>query len=107
MFVIEEYLTVDGKRPFRDWIDRIDGKIQQRILARIARFEDGHFGDHKKIFPKLFEARFFFGSGYRVYFAKMEERIVLLLCGGDKSRQSQDIKTAKSYLADYMEKIDA
>ena len=92
-----------GKRPFRIWLDAIDKKIQSRIVARITRFRYGHFGDCKKVSKNILEARFFFGAGYRIYFALMERKIILLLCGGDKSKQKKDIQMAQKYLNDYLE----
>lgn len=58
----------------------------------------GHFGDHKRINSKLFELRFFFGSGYRVYYTVRNGEIIFLLVGGDKSSQSKDIDTANNLL---------
>ena len=92
-----------GKRPFRIWLDKLDQKIQSRIIARISRFRYGNFGDHKKVTKNIFEARFFFGAGFRVYFAHMEGKIILLLCGGDKSKQKKDIQMAQKYLNNYLE----
>ena len=103
MFAIKEYLDENGKRPFRMWLDKLDRRYQSKILARIARFQDGNFGDHKRIGKNIFEARFFFGPGYRLYFAKLDREIVLLLCGGDKSRQKKDVKKAQVYLKNYLE----
>ena len=60
-----------------------------------------HFGDHKRVAKDIFEARFFWGSGYRLYFAKLDGKIVLLLCGGDKSTQKKDIRMAQTYLTNY------
>ena len=48
-----------GTSPFKVWLDKIDNKFQERILARIMRFQDGNFGDHKKVAKDVFEARFF------------------------------------------------
>ena len=103
MFNVEDFLDEDGSRPFKVWLDRLDKKFQARVLARITRFQDGNFGDHRRINENIFEARFFFGSGYRVYFAKLHRKVVLLLCGGDKSKQNEDIKQAKMYLRKYLE----
>lgn len=75
-----------------------DKNTISRILARIYRFEQGNMGDHKNIAPNLFEARLFFGPGYRIYFTIRDDVIVLLLCGGDKSSQSRDIEKARQLL---------
>lgn len=82
-------------------LESLDVKFQARIDARISRFEKGNFGDSKSLGGGVFEARFFFGSGYRLYFAKVQNKVVLLLTGGDKSSQTKDIDRAKSFLEDF------
>ena len=79
---------------------------QDRILARIESIESGgNFGDCAPIRGSggVFELRFHFGPGYRIYFGEVDNTIVLLLCGGDKSSQSQDIVRAKNYWREYKE----
>jgi putative addiction module killer protein len=66
---IQVYLQTSGKAPFEEWAATLDKPLRSRITARISRFEDGHFGDHKSVGESVFEARFFFGSGYRVYYS--------------------------------------
>ena len=104
---IRIYLHKNGNEPFTEWIEDWDGAIQARINARIARFEDGHFGDHKSVGDGVLEARLFFGSGYRVYFSVQGNQIVLLLTGGDKSTQNKDIEQAKEFLKLYLEVSNA
>ncbi|MCG8565163.1 MAG: type II toxin-antitoxin system RelE/ParE family toxin [Desulfobacterales bacterium] len=69
-----------------------------RLLARLARVENGNFGDYKALTDNLFELRFFFGSGLRIYYTIQEDRIVLLLVGGKKASQNKDIEKAKTLL---------
>ncbi len=84
---------------FNQWFKRLkDTAIKQRILARFARIENGNFGDFKRVDTDLFELRFFFGGGLRIYYTIRDERIVLLLKGGDKSNQNKDIQQAKQFL---------
>ena len=64
-------------------------------MARLYRVEQGNFGDAKSLAKNLFELRFFFGSGYRVYYTIKGATVVFLLCGGDKSSQEIDIAQAK------------
>ena len=64
---------------------------------RIRRMASGNFGDHKAIGEGVYELRLFFGSGYRIYYALVGTKIVLLLAGGDKKSQSGDIEKAKSF----------
>lgn len=90
---------INGKLPIKEWIISLkDKKIRYRIDERIKRIIAGNFGDYKKIDNELSEFRLNFGSGYRIYFSEINNVIILLLCGGDKSTQSRDIKKAKEYL---------
>lgn len=66
-----------------------------RIISRFDRIQMGNFGDYKKLDENLFELRFFFGPGFRIYFTIKDEKVVFLLCGGNKSTQSKDIKKAR------------
>jgi putative addiction module killer protein len=100
--VIREYVGARGVSPFREWLDSLDRGTKARIQARIFRFEQGNLGDHKSVGRGVWEARIHFGAGYRVYFGKDGERIILLLMGGDKSSQSRDIKEAQTYWAEYL-----
>ena len=101
------YQTANEKEPFNDWLDDIkDEKTRVRILSRLDRVEQGHYGDYKSVGEGVYELRYFFGAGYRVYFAEDGDTIVLLLCGGDKSSQKRDIKTAQTYWEDYQERKD-
>ena len=66
-----------------------------RILARLERIKNGNFGDHKSIDQDVSELRLDFGPGFRLYYSIRNQKIVLLLYGGDKSTQSRDIEKAK------------
>jgi putative addiction module killer protein len=101
--LIREYLTADGRNPFREWLNRLDRPAKARILARVLRFEAGNLGDHKSAGGGVCEARVFFGTGYRIYFGRDGDSIVLLLTGGDKATQSRDILRAQEYWRDYLE----
>ena len=82
---------------FDSWLNKLKDKTAvNRIMARLYRIEHGNFGDVKSVGQNLFELRFFFGSGYRIYYTIQGEKIVLLLCGGDKSSQKQDIAKAQT-----------
>lgn len=90
---------LNGKAPLKEWLISLkDKKTQDRIADRIKRIYSDNLGDYKKIDSELSEFRFKFGSGYRLYFSEINNVIVLLLCGGDKSTQDRDIKKAKEYL---------
>ncbi len=104
---IKVYLQNNGRAPYSEWIESLDGSVRARIVARIARFEDGHFGDYKSVGDGVIEARFFFGSGYRIYFSIQNDQIILLLTGGDKSTQDKDVDKAKEFLKSYLEVSNA
>lgn len=100
---IEIYETAEGKQPFIDWLESVKDKwIRYRIKERLDRVALGNLGDYKAIKQGVSELRFTFGAGYRVYYAEEGNRIILLLCGGDKSSQKQDIQKAIAYWQDYL-----
>jgi len=81
---------------FRDWLlDLRDGRARARIAMRVRRMEMGNPGEFKPLGDGVTEMKIDYGPGYRVYYASMRTTIVILLCGGDKSTQDQDIKRAK------------
>ena len=100
---IREYLTADGRNPFRDWLGRLDSRTKARVQARVLRFETGNLGDHKSVGRGVWEARMDFGPGFRIYFGKFGSSIVILLTGGDKSSQGRDICRAQAFWRDYLE----
>ncbi|GJM43132.1 MAG: hypothetical protein DHS20C20_34140 [Ardenticatenaceae bacterium] len=96
------YRTVTGKEPFTDWLNSLrDPTTRRRILKRLLRLEQGHYGDFKSVGGGVNELRFFFGAGYRIYFAEDGGNLVILLCGCDKSSQRRDIQQAQAYWQEY------
>lgn len=90
---------------FDHWLTRLgDARVQAKIAVRIDRLAAGNFGDCKSLRQGLFELRIDWGPGYRVYYAMLGTACVLLLCGGDKRKQSSDIDRALEYLKDYKER---
>ena len=65
------------------------------MASRIERMEDGNFGDHRSVGGGVSELRINVGKGYRAYYTIRRNTVVILLCGGDKSSQQQDIKLAQ------------
>lgn len=78
-----------------------DQKGRRAILKRVGRLEYGLYGDCEPVGEGVSELRLFIGPGYRVYFGEEADHIIVLLCGGDKSTQDKDIKTAKEYWKEY------
>lgn len=101
---IRYFKLENGKEPVWNWIYSLDKSMQIRVLSRVVRISEENYGDCKMIGSEIWEARFKFGPGYRVYFSEIENTIILFLCAGDKNRQSSDIKIAKEYLSLYKEK---
>lgn len=78
-----------------------DSKTRARIEVRLARLAAGNFGDYKSVREGVMELRIDCGPGYRVYFARPGDAVVLLLCGGDKHKQNTDIRLAIEYWQDF------
>ncbi len=95
---IKLYIHTNGKNPVKEWLEKLDYPIYERIVSRLARIANDNYGDYKKLDEDISEFRFNFGSGYRIYFSEINNIIILLLCAGDKKLQSNDIKKAKEYL---------
>lgn len=100
--VVRRYVTKSGKDVFGEWLSGFkDVRARAKIVARIDRIAAENFGDCKSLGNGLFELRIDWGPGYRIYYALVGRSVVLLLCGGDKRKQSADIERAIEYLADY------
>jgi putative addiction module killer protein len=84
---------------FDNWLKSIrDGKTRMVIVKRIRSMSMGTLGETESLGNGLFEAKIHFGPGFRLYFVNKGARIIVLLCGGDKSTQERDIKKARSLL---------
>ena len=93
-FQIRIYSDANGNEHFTSWITGLDKTIRSRILSRLDRVEQGNLGDYKALGDGLYELRFTFGAGYRVYFGIEGKTLVILLNGGSKAFQTKDIKRA-------------
>lgn len=100
---VREYVTAAGRAPFREWLDTLTVAMRARIQARVLRFELGNLGDHKNVGHGVWEARVMTGPGYRLYFGRDGESVILLLIGGDKASQVKDILRARQMWGDYLE----
>ena len=87
---------------FRKWLKKLkDRKARNILLERINRMKFAHWGDVKPVGQGVSERRITYGPGYRVYFGQDGDKLVILLCGGTKKRQSKDIEQAKTFWDDY------
>ena len=99
------YQTSVGEQPIVEWLQGLDDRqARARIEARLARVAVGNLGDVEPVGEGVLELRIDWGPGYRVYFSRLGNVIVLLLCGGDKRTQQKDIKRAKAYFEDFKER---
>jgi putative addiction module killer protein len=97
-------MRVEKTNEYRDWIDQLrDASGRARILMRVDRLIHGNPGDHRNLTEGVSELRVDVGPGYRVYFSKRGERLLILLAGGDKSSQAKDILKATRLTRDYEE----
>jgi putative addiction module killer protein len=101
MIEIREYLGSEGRNLFGEWFGRLNSEAARRVTTALYRLGLGNFSNVKGVGSGVFECRFDFGPGYRVYFGKDGERIVILLCGGTKQRQQNDIALAVECWRDY------
>lgn len=93
--------TTTATTRFTDWLQGLkDRKGASKVAARIARLQAGNFGDVKSVGGKVSELRVAFGPGYRVYFTRRGEQVIILLVGGDKGSQARDIKLAQDMAAE-------
>ena len=100
---LREYLTESGQNPFRSWLEGLrDRQARAKIRVRLNRIRLGNFGDSKSVGGGVSELRIPHGPGYRVYFGRKENSVVILLYGGDKKSQSRDIALAIEYWHDYL-----
>jgi putative addiction module killer protein len=107
VFEVRHYVSRGGKDVFDQWLTQLaDARAQAKIATRINRLAAGNFGDCKFLRQGVSELRIDWGPGYRVYYAMIGRESVLLLCGGDKRRQSADIERALDYLKDYEERTE-
>ena len=97
MYKIKIYSEKNGKEPFTDWIEKLPKTDRAKIKTRLDRIKLGNFGDCKNLGDGISELRFNFSSGFRIYFTIIDNVIVLLLNGGNKSLQNKDIEKAKIY----------
>jgi len=106
VYEIFHYQTADGLDVYDTWLDHLaDADAVSRIIRRVDRIQSGNFGDHKSVGQGVWELRIDYGPGYRVYYAMMGRQVVLLLCGGDKRKQSADIQRAIRMWKDVNERM--
>lgn len=108
MIEIRHYVNRVGKDIVGDWLSQFrEARTQTKIATAIDRLSAGNFGNCKSLGRGVYELKVNWGPGYRIYYAMVGNIAVLLLCGGDKRKQSSDIERALKYLRDYKERAEA
>jgi putative addiction module killer protein len=98
---IRYYLAPDGRSPFEGWFSSLDAAAAAKVTVAIARLEQGNLSNVKGVGEGVLEYRINFGPGYRVYFGRDGNELVILLTGGTKKRQQRDIAAAIEFWTDY------
>jgi len=101
MIDIREYHDRAGRSPFREWFAKLNSEASRKVTTALYRVGFGNLSNAKSLGPGVYECRIHFGPGYRVYFGKEDELMVILLGGGTKQRQSNDVRVAIERWEDY------
>jgi putative addiction module killer protein len=101
MIDLKEFLDDRGRSPFQTWFNKLDPQAAAKMTVAIVRLQHGNVSNTKSIGGGVLEYRIDFGPGYRIYFGRDGEEIVILLGGGTKKRQQTDIEAAKQRWLDY------
>jgi putative addiction module killer protein len=104
MITIKEYIDLQGRSPYAKWFDRLNAPAAAKVVIVLVRMEQGNLSNTKGVGAGVLEYRIDFGPGYRIYFGRDGESIVILLGGGTKKRQSNDIQTAQMLWKEYKER---
>ena len=98
---IREYLDTKGRSAYAEWYDSLNAQAAAKVTTAVVRISLGNFSNVEGVGSGVFEYKLDFGPGYRIYFAKDGETLVILLGGGTKKRQQRDISTAVANWQDY------
>lgn len=101
---VVEYLTRDGHSPFAIWFASLNPQAAAKVTVGLARIGQGNLGSTKSVGAGVLEYRIDWGPGYRLYFGRDGEQLVILLAGGTKQRQQDDIGTAQARWLDYKQR---
>ena len=97
---VREYLAEDGRSPFARWFNKLDARAAVRVTIALNRMEQGNLSNSKSL-GGIFEYKLIYGPGYRIYYGRDGDLLILLLGGGTKKTQSKDILSAKQCWIDY------
>jgi putative addiction module killer protein len=101
MVTIREYLDTRGRSLFAKWFEDLNAPAAAKVTTALVRIEQGNLSNTKSVGSGVYEYRIDFGPGYRIYFGKEGTTIVILLGGGTKKHQDEDIRAAQNHWNDY------
>lgn len=101
MVEIREYIDRKGVSPYAKWFNRLNAPAAAKVVTALVRMEQGNLSNTKGVGSGVFECRIDFGPGYRVYFGKDGDTLIILLGGGIKKRQQKDIQDARTIWKEY------
>ena len=101
MTEIREYIDPKGHSPYARWFNRLNAQAAAKVATALVRMEQGNLSNTKGVGGGVLECRLDFGPGYRVYFGKEGNTLIVLLGGGTKRYQQQDIETAREFWREY------
>jgi putative addiction module killer protein len=100
-FTVVHYVASDGLAPIEAWFQSLGHMVAAKVVVALGRLAAGNFSNVKPVGAGVLELRIHYGPGYRVYFGRDAERIIVLLGGGTKQRQQRDISAARNAWRDY------
>lgn len=98
---VVEYLDSDGRSPFAAWFSEVEARAAAKVSVALERISQGNLSHVKGVGSGLLEYRIDYGPGYRIYFGRDGDQLVILLAGGTKKRQQADIDAAQARWRDY------
>ena len=101
MIEIREYIDTEGGSPYAKWFNRLNAQAAAKVVTVLVRMEQGNLSNTKGVGAGVFECRIDFGPGYRVYFGKDGDVLIILLGGGIKKRQQKDIQNALTFWKEF------
>jgi putative addiction module killer protein len=101
MLDVREYLDTAGRSPFTKWLCALNARAAAKVATALERIAAGNLSNVKGVGGGVLEYKLDFGPGYRIYFGRDGERLVILLAGGTKKRQQLDIRKAQENWSDY------
>lgn len=101
---VREYVGQDGRSDYADWFNDLDAQAAAKVTTAVTRMSQGNLSNVRGVGDGVFEYAIDWGPGYRIYFGKDGEQLIILLGGGTKKRQQSDIEVAKGLWTEYKER---